>query len=190
MALARCTQFYGEWDLRSPPRTIKLDAGSRITRLCVIRFGENWRSLRRTPEVAGSLRDVGEWLEVEDIHFIAKALGITVMLLMGARAKENDYVFRCVDQGVVNPDGRQATITLLLYEDHYYPVFSTVDPPTNPTLTLAGAAYINAFLEMGLWKFWQLWMVCYTEPRYQSREFTLTSWLEGFASAVARAPLF
>ena len=78
------------------------------------------------PEVAGSLRDVGEWLEVEDIHFIAKALGITVMLLMGARAKENDYAFRCVDQGVVNPEGRQATITLLLYEDHYYPVFSRI----------------------------------------------------------------
>jgi hypothetical protein len=115
-------------------------------------FGKNWRSLQRKP-IRGSLRDFGEWLEVEDIHFIAKALGITVKLLLGTRSKEDNFVFRCVDKEVVNPGGRQAVVTMLLYENCYYPVFSTVDPPTNPTLTLAGAADTHAFLEVGLWRF-------------------------------------
>jgi len=78
------------------------------------------------PDVAGSLRNVGELLEVEGIHFIAKALGITAMLLLGARAKEDNYDFRCVDQGVVNPEGRQAAITLLVYENHYYLLSTTL----------------------------------------------------------------
>jgi hypothetical protein len=37
---------------------------------------------------------------VEDIHFIAKALGDSVGVLLGTRAKEDNYVFRCPDQGL------------------------------------------------------------------------------------------
>jgi hypothetical protein len=81
------------------------------------------------PSIATRLGNSSEWLEVEDITFIAMALGVQLNMLCGARPKDRNYDFRCYEDKIVNPSGRQAAITLLVYRGHYSTIFSTVDPP-------------------------------------------------------------
>jgi len=103
------------------------------------------------PQVAARLQDGDAWLLADDILFIAKALDLKLEITQGTRAAEHDYLFRCSDVESLNIEGGKVAVSLLQYEDHCYPLFSTVEPPTNPILTLAGENDIERFLEMGFW---------------------------------------
>jgi len=139
--------------------------------------------------IATRLGNSSEWLEVEDITFIAMALGVQLNMLCGARPKDRNYDFRCYEDKIVNPSGRKAAITLLVYRGHYSPILSTVDPPRGPTIVIAKEADVAAFLEMGFWKFWKLWTeFTYEEPQFAGKSFTFRSWRKEFEPAVSLSP--
>ena len=59
--------------------------------------------------------------------------------------------------------------------------FSLVEPPANPILTLAGENNIERFLEVGFWRFWQLWMeTTFAEEHFQGQAFSFSSWVNEF----------
>jgi hypothetical protein len=143
------------------------------------------------PQVAARLQDGDAWLLADDILFIAKALEVKLEVTQGTRAAEHDYQFRCSDVESLNVEGGKVAISLLQYEDHCYPLFSTVEPPTNPILTLAGENDIERFLEMGFWRFWQLWMeTTFAEEHFQGQAFSFSSWVNEFDEVVERDPSF